>query len=127
MSCNISIMQHAKVFVCFLNILYFRLSVLRDIRMRMSNGDLTSDFFIGDGFDGPEDYLRKMSHQGEYIDEVFLSCAAMHLRHDIIVIPVHASSAPNGQFHYYSGNCTTNCPIFLGKICFYLILCFLFY
>ena len=92
--------------------------------MRMSNGDLTSDFFIGDGFDGPEDYLRKLSHQGEYIDEVFLSCAAMHLRHDIIVIPVHASSAPNGQFHYYSGNCTTNCPIFLGKICFYLILCF---
>ena len=62
-----------------------------------------------------------MSNKGEYLDHEIMHVIACYLKHDIVIIPVHSTTAANGMYTYihggsvWTGTHSKNCPIFLGN------------
>ena len=61
-----------------------------------------------------------MSENGVFVDHPFLTVAAHHLGHDIVILPVHEETVANKSFELVYGGpileekSGPNCPIFLG-------------
>ena len=65
-------------------------------------GGITSNA-MSDVLGSPENYLKKMSTHGEYVDQLFIQMAATVLGQDICVLHVHQDTCYNGMYTLHPG------------------------
>ena len=95
---------------------YLRLSVIKHMRLLFKSKKLPTHFLEPT----PDEYLRKNSVDGTFVDHLFLSVMACYLQHDIVILPLHEDSCANRTFYlvyggeFMSEKSGPNCPIFIG-------------
>ena len=65
-------------------------------------GGITSNA-MSDVLGSPENYLKKMSTHGEYVDQLFIQMAATVLGQDICLLHVHQDTCYNGMYTLHPG------------------------